>query len=151
VAYVNRLAIPVLLLFCAVLPSCTVEPVPQGNSLHALMTDTLNVQMARLNTLSFELHQTQTELEQEKSRRRGEIAGAAARLREAAAGIPSASLPARLGDEDRQLFETLATALESHAANIERSARAGDSDALAIQMRELNATCNSCHSLYRPR
>jgi cytochrome c556 len=151
VASAIRLSILIRLLFCAALTACAADPAPPGNNLHALMTDTLNVQMARLNVLSFELHQTQTELDEERSRRREEIAGAAVKLGEAAAGIPAANLPALLGDEDRQLFETLAAALESHAAAIAQSARAGDFAALEEQMRELNDTCISCYSLYRPR
>jgi cytochrome c556 len=138
-------------LLLAALAGCAMETAPRDDNLHALMTDTLNVQMARLNALSFELHQTQTELDRERQRRRNEIATAAGRLREAAGAIADAALPASLQDEDRQLFETLAVALQGHASSLEQSARDGDFGRLETQMAELNATCNTCHNLYRPR
>ena len=128
----------------------TPGPVTSEN-LHALMTDALNVQMARLNALSFELHQTQTELDQERQRRRNEIASAAASLRKAASTISAYPLPSQLGEEDLGLFSTLATALQSHASALEQSALSGQLEALEEQMLQINTTCNTCHSIYRPR
>ena len=145
-----RLLLPVLLASCGTGgQQINGQQINDRGTLHALMTSEVNLQMTSLNALAFELHQTQTELDQLRRRRSISLAQAAGRLRQAAQAIPAASRPANLDTADDARFLELATALGGHAARLEQSAIDGRVELLEQQMQAINTTCNTCHALFR--
>jgi len=143
------LAVSSLLMACASNDRPT--NTPGSDQLHALMTEELNLELVRLNTLSFDLHRNQTELDQLRARHSEAIADAAARLREGAASIHAQSPALNLPERDIQRFHELAQELERHAASLHGYARDGEVQEFDTPLREINNTCNACHSLYRGR
>lgn len=119
--------------------------------LHALMVGELDQELARLEALAFDLHLTQTELDAVRSRRAAAIALDAAQLRESAAEVLRLKQSLALAADEADRFAALAGQLQETATTLEQRAAAGRLQELSPLLREINATCHSCHSLYRGR
>lgn len=119
--------------------------------LHALMVGELDQELARLDALAFDLHLTQTELDAVRRRRANAIAINAGQLRESAAEVLTLQPTLGLAADEAIRFAALARQLQDQAASLQQIATAGRIQEIAPLMRELSATCNSCHSLYRER
>jgi len=149
-----RLLVALLLLL--VLAACAMdEPVRTAQNpvrdqrLHALMIGELDQELARLDALAFDLHLTQTELDVVRQRRAAAIALNAAQLRASAAELLSLQASLILTADDASRFADLARHLQETTATLEQQAAAGRLQELGPVMREIRATCASCHSLYR--
>lgn len=146
------------LLTLLLLAGCATEtPLPTAQAplrderLHALMVGELDQELARLDVLAFDLHLTQTELDVMRQRRAAAIAVNAAQLRDSAAEVLALQTTLDLAADEASRFDSLARQLQDKAATLEQLASAGRLQELSPLMRELRATCNSCHSLYRER
>lgn len=140
-----------LLMISACTGPGTPAPDAARGPLHALMTEQLALELARLNSLAFDLHRTQTELEQLRVQNSRAIAEAAARMQEAAAGIHANSPGLGLEEQNILPFHELASQLEAHAATLQQRAAAGELAQLDTLMADINSTCDACHRLYRGR
>lgn len=119
--------------------------------LHVLMTDQISVLTDQLNTLMFEQHRTESELDALRGERSGQVATAARRLRQSALRI-SETPPAETGALDApERFAALAGQLAEHAGELARLAQAEQVTRYQSVTSRINATCDACHGLYRDR
>lgn len=120
-----------------------------ATQLHAVMSGQIAVQVGQLNVLLFDLHRTQTELEAERRRRIGEIIEAADLLQRSADTLLALEPGLELAPENRPRFTALAQGLRQQAETLSQQATEADLSALERTMARVNATCDSCHQLYR--
>lgn len=144
----------ILLLLLAAVSACSLDSAPAPSTvsdrrLHAVMTESLDLELARLDTLTFDLHRTPTELDRERARRLEDIARAAQRLRDSAIRIRNLAPTLSLGDYERERFDLLATQLAEQAEALSAAAHHNRLERLTTQMAQIRRTCDSCHSLYR--
>jgi cytochrome c556 len=135
---------------CASQQSAPASQTPlRDQRLHALMVGELDQELARLDALAFDLHLTQTELDAVRSRRAAAIALDAAQLRDSAAEVLGLQPSLALAADEAGRFAALARQLQEAATSLQQQAAAGRLQELSPLLREINATCHSCHSLYR--
>lgn len=120
-------------------------------TLHAVMSEQLVVDTARLNSLLFDLHRTETVLARERGTQYRRIADSARSLQQGAVQIAALGSGLQLSEDRLLRFRSLAGQLETLAANL--AVGAGSSELGPDQMSEIltsiDSTCNTCHSLYR--
>ncbi|HON67441.1 MAG TPA: cytochrome c, partial [Phycisphaerae bacterium] len=64
--------------------------------------------------------------------------------------IPEFLSQVQLDATDRQQFIALARQLGNDAREVQIRARTGDAPAVQQAVNRMDATCNACHSLFRP-
>ena len=84
-----------------------------------------------------------------RAHRVDEVVDVARGLSEAAARIPAAADGLGLGGEERAAFAGLAATLERRAGALAADAPGLGRDALDARVRELQATCEDCHTRFR--
>jgi len=162
-----RRAVPASLLCITMLTSgCASDGVPMPSegeedlpltTLHALMSKRLSLEFASLNALASDFYRTEAELDREREfqlTRIGELArrlqGTAETARTLDADTVTDAIP--LSENDLRRFRTIAERLEYQAGTLATMAETGDlplEEAREILV-EIDATCDSCHRLYRP-
>jgi len=85
----------------------------------------------------------------ERNRRLDELVAAAGALSDAAGSIPDAVDGIELSAVHRTAFVSLAEALREQALRLRASAAARDLRQTEIVLREIDASCDSCHALFR--
>ena len=133
-------------------PDHNVDDTNSGSiSLHAVMSEQLALENARLHVLLFDLHRTETVLARERGALVARIAEAARRLQRGAAVITASSASLALVPDEVDRLNALALTLASRAGTLADQAEAGTlgPEQLEAGLAAIDATCNSCHALYR--
>ncbi|MCB1672596.1 MAG: cytochrome c [Gammaproteobacteria bacterium] len=117
------------------------------------MSEQLALDSARLNTLLFDLHRTETVLARERQQQASRIAASARSLQDGARKVLDLGQALPLADNSDTRFRTLAAQLESEADILATQAEMGQLTPTQMEetLSRLNDTCNACHSLYRDR
>jgi len=132
-------------------PASSSNTATSATTLHAVMSEQLVVDTARLNSLLFDLHRTETVLARERSAQYQRITGSARSLQEGAVQIAALGSTLQLPEDRLVRFRSLAGQLETLAANLAGGAQSAElgADQMSEILTNIEATCNTCHSLYR--
>lgn len=124
-------------------------PGPGGAAMHAVHSQQLEQIMSDLSGITFE--RLPQELGESGGQRveLGEIAKVADNMVQAASRIPSAIDEVKLEPAEQKVFVTLADRLGTQASTLRRQARQNEMAAVRASLQEINATCISCHTLFR--
>jgi cytochrome c556 len=141
-----------LLTACQRLDRRTAPSVVSGTgpaALHAVQSERLKSVMARLSVLGFErLPQEMSE----NNRRAAQLEKAsetALAMAEAAKQIHGALDDLSLEPADQRVFRALADRLRGQAVELGSRTRRGDVSGSNSSLKEINATCVACHTLFR--
>ena len=122
-----------------------------ATDLHAVMSEQLMVESARLNALLFDLHRTETVLVRERAQQIRRIGESARSLQQGASGVLGLATSLPLYENDAARFGDLAAQLEGQADTLATLAETGQltPEQMENYLSRINATCNACHILYR--
>jgi hypothetical protein len=123
----------------------------RNEELHAVMTDHIVGMIAQLDVLAFDLHRTETEIEDERLQRAVWIADSAVELQRAADMIIAIQPTLLLNQEGAENFDRLANQLKDFAIELEDVAARRQLAGFRPLMERINGTCNACHRIYRGR
>ncbi len=126
----------------------------RDEAVHALMAERISTLYQRIEELAFDQNRSLPELEQDRRRAADAIAESARSLSEAAVELTALStLPetASLTASTRQQFQTLSARLQQSSDALARAAEEMSSARLASGIVGIQATCSTCHDLYRGR
>lgn len=116
---------------------------------HAVPDAQLRRLMQRMDALMYEHMHTELEPDTERARQAGAIADAAAALAGTADAIAEAPPDLALDESRRASFQTLANSLYTRAVELKDLASRGAYAELRESFARLDATCRSCHELFR--
>ena len=124
---------------------------PGITDLHAVMSERLLVDSARLNALLFDLHRTETVLVREREQQIRRIGESARSLQQGAIGVLELVTSLPLSENDATRFGDLAAQLEGQADTLATLAETGQPTPEQMEnfLSRISATCNACHILYR--
>jgi hypothetical protein len=119
--------------------------------LHAVMSEQLMVDSARLNALLFDLHRTETVLAREREQQIRRIGESARSLQQGAIGVGGLATSLPLSENDTSRFADLAARLVEQADSLATQAEGGQltPGQMEIILSRINTTCSDCHILYR--
>ena len=156
--YTLTLLLPAILLIGCVSgnsPTGVSQSAGTGNAspttLHAVMSEQLIVDTARLNTLLFDLHRTETVLARERGEQYQRITDSARSLQRGAAQIAELAPSLQLPEDRLTRFRFLASQLKTLADSLATGAETAEigPDQMTDVLARIDTTCNTCHSLYR--
>lgn len=120
-----------------------------GPGAHVVQSDELREVMRGLRDIRYDRLPPEIDARRARQRHLREIGLQAARMADAARGIPHAAREAELNEEDRQSFIGLARQLGEQAAALRDAAWRGQEDEVRRTWRQLTATCDACHGEFR--
>jgi len=117
--------------------------------IHAVTDERLKVVMRRLKSLTFDRYTSALDLEKKQGRYFRELADIAEGAGKTARRLPELGNRLELTLRERKEFLGFANRLVRQADGVKQLADSGRSRALQTAMRNMIATCNSCHDRFR--
>ncbi len=117
--------------------------------LHAIQSEQLRELMDRMDILMQESFMTEYEVDIERRKYALRIASGADNLSKTVIAITDLLPSLKLNAEDQHTFLTLANKLGNQAQTLQKQATQNQIDAIDNTMKQINATCASCHALFR--
>lgn len=121
----------------------------EGVTAHAFHNEQIAAIMRDLDRFTWDRLPREMDIEGERNRRLDELAAAADAMAAAAARIPDSMDEVALSDAHRAVFVALADTLRQQALALRARAEADDFRQTAGLLDEIQATCASCHALFR--
>jgi cytochrome c556 len=118
-------------------------------ALHAVHSERLRQVMDDMDLITNEHLPQDFDASRTRDQRYRDVAKLADRLADTAREIPEALNGIKLNEENKQTFCTLAEALRQHALDLADNARNQNESAADANLKQIEATCNACHSAFR--
>ena len=118
-------------------------------ALHAIQSTRLRELMDRMDILMQESFMTEYEIDIQRRKYAMRIAATAEELSKTVKAIIDVLPSLKLSSEEQKVFLSLAKNLDDHARLLHKQAKQNQIDAINNTMKQIGATCTSCHSLFR--
>jgi len=118
-------------------------------ALHAVHDDRLRELMHELDNLALKRLPQELDPETKHGPHARQVADIAASMADAADRIRASSATIELDDDEREVFNQLASTLRSQSMRLELSARDNDLPRMQQDLDQITTTCNACHSAFR--
>jgi hypothetical protein len=127
-------------------PKLTVTGTPV---LHAIDSVQLRQLMNRMNSLMYETNLTDQELDIQRRQAVSQVIHAADGVDLAINDILAAQAKLNLDPSEQKVFHSLAVHLRDEAHTLKAQALAHQVNEIPVTLEKMNATCTSCHELFR--
>jgi hypothetical protein len=127
-------------------PKLTVTGTPV---LHAIDSVRLRQLMNRMNNLMYETNLTEQEMDIQRRQAVSQVIHAADGVELAINDILAAQAKLNLDPGDQKVFHSLAAHLRDEAHTLKSQALAHQVNEIPATLEKMNATCTSCHELFR--
>ena len=118
-------------------------------ALHAIESAQLRELMNRMDILMQESFMTEYEIDIQRRKYAMRIAATAEELSKTVKAIIDVLPSLKLSSEEQKVFLSLAKNLDDRAQLLHKQAKQNQIDAINNTMKQIGATCTSCHSLFR--
>lgn len=118
-------------------------------ALHAIDSNELRQLMNRMNALMFERNLTEQEMDSQRREVSSRVIAAANGVDRALDGVIAALPRLNLDEGEQKTFHALALNLRGEALKLKAQAEANQVDDIPATLEKINATCTSCHVLFR--